>query len=270
MKLAAFIKAETGVPEERIMFLRHGNKYVKQLRQCGGKVEELNSLQPIDSDYDYLKSDAERIALVVVVVDDLVYGVYMVAGVEAEGRYDELASPELRKHEGVNFNPHEMSRKFVLNPVNSACTGLAVRWVNAQNKVLRSHTLSFGVIEVGPPDDADTRSAVETAFANRVSSSLRDTASTRAHRLAGANKVPGRMVVQTVVYVRNPDVVAEVLTTAAGRCGRCGGRAPFIRRSDDTPYLEVHHRLELSKGGEDTVENAIALCPNCHREAHYG
>ncbi|MEY8786001.1 HNH endonuclease [Citrobacter freundii] len=22
--------------------------------------------------------------------------------------------------------------------------------------------------------------------------------------------------------------------------------------------------------GEDSVENAIALCPNCHREAHYG
>ena len=22
--------------------------------------------------------------------------------------------------------------------------------------------------------------------------------------------------------------------------------------------------------GEDTVENAIATCPNCHREAHYG
>jgi 5-methylcytosine-specific restriction protein A len=34
--------------------------------------------------------------------------------------------------------------------------------------------------------------------------------------------------------------------------------------------LEVHHKKQLSEGGEDTVENAIALCPNCHREAHYG
>ncbi|OOL15317.1 hypothetical protein BXQ27_32765, partial [Klebsiella aerogenes] len=26
----------------------------------------------------------------------------------------------------------------------------------------------------------------------------------------------------------------------------------------------------LSNGGEDSVENAIALCPNCHRQAHFG
>ena len=26
----------------------------------------------------------------------------------------------------------------------------------------------------------------------------------------------------------------------------------------------------LLEGGPDTVENAIALCPNCHRKQHYG
>ncbi len=25
----------------------------------------------------------------------------------------------------------------------------------------------------------------------------------------------------------------------------------------------------LANNGDDTVENAIALCPNCHRKAHY-
>ncbi len=40
--------------------------------------------------------------------------------------------------------------------------------------------------------------------------------------------------------------------------------------SDKTPYLEVHHRIPLAKKGEDTVANAIALCPNCHRKSHYG
>jgi len=34
--------------------------------------------------------------------------------------------------------------------------------------------------------------------------------------------------------------------------------------------LEVHHKVPLAEGGDDTVENAIALCPNCHRHAHYG
>jgi hypothetical protein len=28
--------------------------------------------------------------------------------------------------------------------------------------------------------------------------------------------------------------------------------------------------VPLARGGEDTVENAVAVCPNCHREAHFG
>ncbi|HDR7378766.1 TPA: HNH endonuclease [Bacillus toyonensis] len=39
---------------------------------------------------------------------------------------------------------------------------------------------------------------------------------------------------------------------------------------DGTPYLEVHHVVPLATGGEDSVENAVALCQNCHRKAHYG
>jgi 5-methylcytosine-specific restriction endonuclease McrA len=31
-----------------------------------------------------------------------------------------------------------------------------------------------------------------------------------------------------------------------------------------------HHVKQLAHGGEDTVENAIAVCPNCHRKAHHG
>ncbi|WP_414449152.1 HNH endonuclease [Burkholderia sp. 22PA0099] len=49
----------------------------------------------------------------------------------------------------------------------------------------------------------------------------------------------------------------------------CERPAPF-RRPNGSPYLEVHHRVRLADGGDDTVENAIALCPNCHREHHFG
>ena len=34
------------------------------------------------------------------------------------------------------------------------------------------------------------------------------------------------------------------------------------------PYLETHHIEWLSKGGEDTIDNTVALCPNCHRRMH--
>ena len=40
--------------------------------------------------------------------------------------------------------------------------------------------------------------------------------------------------------------------------------------SDGLPFLEVHHLRQLADRGSDTVSNAVALCPNCHREAHYG
>lgn len=92
----------------------------------------------------------------------------------------------------------------------------------------------------------------------------------RQRRLEQAPKIPEKVQVISVAYRRNPDVVAEVLARAKGKCEECRMDAPFLRASDGTPYLEVHHRKPLAEDGEDTVDNAIALCPNCHRKAHYG
>ncbi len=61
-----------------------------------------------------------------------------------------------------------------------------------------------------------------------------------------------------------------MLNRANGICEKCKQKAPFIRKKDNTPYLEVHHKQQLSEGGDDSVENAIAVCPNCHRELHFG
>ncbi|WP_238917318.1 HNH endonuclease [Clostridium sp. YIM B02555] len=30
----------------------------------------------------------------------------------------------------------------------------------------------------------------------------------------------------------------------------------------------MHHIKWLSRGGEDSIENTAALCPNCHRRMH--
>lgn len=92
----------------------------------------------------------------------------------------------------------------------------------------------------------------------------------RAQRLLSAPRLPQRVPVKTTAYRRNPDVIATVLERAKRFCELCHEPAPFSRRSDGEPYLEVHHRIPLAQQGEDTVANAIALCPNCHRESHYG
>jgi 5-methylcytosine-specific restriction protein A len=107
-------------------------------------------------------------------------------------------------------------------------------------------------------------------FEALVAASKRLSAAKRRARLASALKKPARTQVVSTAFQRNPDVVAAVLIRAKGQCEDCKRPAPFKRASDDTPYLEVHHRVHLAQGGDDTVENAVALCPNCHREAHYG
>ena len=82
-------------------------------------------------------------------------------------------------------------------------------------------------------------------------------------------KKPESVQASVTEYVRDPKVVAWVLAQASGHCECCETFAPFFRE-DGSPFLEVHHVQRLADGGEDTVDNAVALCPNCHRELHYG
>jgi 5-methylcytosine-specific restriction enzyme A len=111
--------------------------------------------------------------------------------------------------------------------------------------------------------------SIQETLETAVERALKAPAQERRQRLASANRKPEHIVVLTRAFRRNPDVIAEVLLRADGSCEGCRKPAPFMR-PDGRPYLEVHHRQRLADGGEDSVENAIALCPNCHREHHYG
>lgn len=69
-------------------------------------------------------------------------------------------------------------------------------------------------------------------------------------------------------FVRDLAVKAWVLKHADGTCECCGEPAPF-KSVDGFPFLEVHHLKTLAEGGSDTVSNAVAVCPNCHRRLHF-
>ncbi|MCL4674356.1 MAG: HNH endonuclease, partial [Sphingomonadaceae bacterium] len=69
-------------------------------------------------------------------------------------------------------------------------------------------------------------------------------------------------------YIRDPAVRRRVLDRANGTC-EYGGCSTFRTQSGE-PYLEAHHVIKLSEQGSDTIGNVIALCPNHHREAHFG
>jgi hypothetical protein len=85
---------------------------------------------------------------------------------------------------------------------------------------------------------------------------------------AAGSTTPTRFERVVQEFARSPAVVAEVLRIAAGRCELCECAAPFLR-ADGSPYLEVHHVRTLAEGGADTVDNAVALCPTCHRLLHH-
>ena len=51
-----------------------------------------------------------------------------------------------------------------------------------------------------------------------------------------------------------------VLERDGWRCQQCGSMC----------NLEVHHLTFRSRAGSDSLENLIALCADCHRDAHTG
>ena len=78
---------------------------------------------------------------------------------------------------------------------------------------------------------------------------------------------PEKSHVNTTVYNRDPVIAAAVKERAKGKCDLCGHPAPF-NNTNGFPYLEEHHLIRLADGGDDSVDNAVALCPNCHRKMH--
>ncbi|WP_250532364.1 HNH endonuclease [Caballeronia sp. ATUFL_F1_KS39] len=79
--------------------------------------------------------------------------------------------------------------------------------------------------------------------------------------LIGSDGAERRGVVRSEVK-RDPLVRRAVLARTSG-CERagCGQKLHYKE------FLDVHHILGVEKG--DRVWNCVALCPNCHRDAHY-
>ncbi|MFC2021363.1 HNH endonuclease, partial [Chloroflexota bacterium] len=44
---------------------------------------------------------------------------------------------------------------------------------------------------------------------------------------------------------------------------------PF-NNSSGLPYIEAHHIIPLGKDGSESRRNIAIVCPNHHRELHYG
>ena len=72
------------------------------------------------------------------------------------------------------------------------------------------------------------------------------------------------------VWQRCEEVRNWALKRARGKCQGCDNESLPLYMDDGEVFLEVHHVRFLRDGGPDTPENTVALCPRCHKLAHYG
>ncbi|MDC5703455.1 HNH endonuclease [Vibrio europaeus] len=86
-------------------------------------------------------------------------------------------------------------------------------------------------------------------------------------RALNARTKPGKLNQSVTQYERNVWVSELAKRLAGGICQLCEQPAPFKNKKGE-PYLETHHIEWLAKGGADSTENTVALCPNCHRKMH--
>lgn len=118
-----------------------------------------------------------------------------------------------------------------------------------------------GTIPVLSDTQARTIEQTQAAKARRLS-----TAELKA-RAKRAKATPIVRFAQAASYVRDAAVAEYAKRLANGHCDLCERPAPFQNKQKEA-YLECHHIVWLAKGGDDTVENTVALCPNCHRKMH--
>lgn len=197
--------------------------------------------------------------------------------VAAVAAYLELLSLE---RQGEIFSPTEVHRKLAggalaprsegavarrMSNISSVLAKNGKRWVSRYKPSLDhvgarvAGMILDALIELEESGSADGIALIDRAH------SIMDEG--RVARPAGVQK-PKVRPQEVMTFVRSAQVVAWILQGAGGVCEACRSPAPFAL-SSGKPYLEVHHVLGLADGGADVVENAVALCPNCHRRLHY-
>ncbi len=183
----------------------------------------------------------------------------------------------------ATFSPTALHRSLIAGPLHRRNESAVGRRMSNISTILKNEGEKF--IERYPASLPHYGEGVGTkvlAILKKIREQAREPvddsteAALRAQTLLSQGRVPypnGNHSPRTTIgkrtgYARSPAVVAWVLQEAKGVCEGCNQPAPFLTAAG-APYLEVHHVLRLVDGGPDTVDNALALCPNCHRRLHH-
>jgi len=170
-----------------------------------------------------------------------------------------------RKEIALEYEGKEYAAHFQIDPLNRA----RMFW----NTDLQAAILSFNNPEKYPlakyekiNTDRYRLTIIGEEIEENVVPSLSDEFIKEIAKSRESREVKTRTVT-SVQKTRDPYISEYAKRRANGICQLCGNPAPFVD-SKGKPYLETHHIIWLSHGGEDTIENTVALCPNCHKKMH--
>lgn len=78
-----------------------------------------------------------------------------------------------------------------------------------------------------------------------------------------------------IIYKRDPRIAILSFQEASYTCEIDKAHNTFLAEANRKPYVEAHHFIPMKFQPSftiqlDSVENVVALCPNCHRGIHHG
>lgn len=76
-------------------------------------------------------------------------------------------------------------------------------------------------------------------------------------------------------FRRDAGIAAKAIEESGFKCQINNEHETFISGSSGKPYVEVHHLIPMAFSNDfeyslDNPVNLVVMCPNCHREIHYG
>lgn len=85
-----------------------------------------------------------------------------------------------------------------------------------------------------------------------------------------SNQEKREIVIEARINFPN-DLRQQIFKRANFKCENknCKNPNSFTDKNGDI-FLEIHHKVPYSKCKKHSLENCIALCPNCHKQIHFG
>jgi 5-methylcytosine-specific restriction endonuclease McrA len=203
------------------------------LKTCKGESETRPRVKPIDNFFDNMKVEFPRNLR-----EKYPIGTTFIATVKVCQKHNKdgaLRGPKYLKADTKTIDIYEKSK--------SSTEEMAVQ---------KSGTQSGRAYEYIRRNDVTEDTATKSDF-----NQLREVAYSKAVYLVESTTS------QAKIRERQGLIKKYALLRSKSQCEACEEPAPFLKKNGEA-YLEVHHIIELSKGGADSPDNVAAICPNCH------